>query len=217
MNSRSGIVLFGDVATSRRDAARSSRWLRDLVVDFDRVYGRDKLARFGFTQGDELQGLLSPDADPIMAVLRAALRPDALQMRWAVSRSQIDPGSGPATERTGAAFLAAREAIVRAKTQRDGLIVVTGDAATDTLLGNVAPLFAILLDELTDRQREIARLVLVEGLRQSEVAERLNIKRPTVSVAYERARIREIGRLRNALLALLHGGLADDVSEGAAS
>jgi DNA-binding transcriptional regulator LsrR (DeoR family) len=47
--------------------------------------------------------------------------------------------------------------------------------------------------------------MLVDGLRQAEVAERLRIARPTVSVAVERARVREIGRLRHALLALVRG------------
>jgi DNA-binding CsgD family transcriptional regulator len=208
VNSRAGIVLFGDVATSRRAAARSSRWLRTLAGELDSQYGSERLARFGFTQGDELQGLLGPEADPFAAILRAALHPDALRMRWAVAAGMVDPGSGPATQRTGAGFLAAREAINRARTQRDGLIVVTGDPPTDTLLADVAPLFVILLDELTNRQRVIARLMLVEELRQADVASRLTIKRPTVSVAVERARIREIGRLRHALLTLLREGTA---------
>jgi DNA-binding CsgD family transcriptional regulator len=177
-----------------------------LASELDRRYAKARLAHFGFTQGDELQGLLAPDADPFAAIFRASLHPDALHMRWAVAIGTIDAGSGPATQRTGAAFLAARDAITRARTQRDGLIVVTGDPATDTLLADVAPVFAILLAELTKRQRVIARLMLVDGLRQAEVAERLRIARPTVSVAVERARIREIARLRHALLTLTSGG-----------
>jgi DNA-binding CsgD family transcriptional regulator len=203
VNSARAIVLFGDVATSRRAAARSSRWLRTLTSELDKAYAGDRLARFGFTQGDELQGLLAAGSDPFAAIVRASLHSDSLRMRWAVSLGGVDPGTGPATERTGAAFLAAREAIIRAKRQRDRLVVVTGDPATDTLLADVAPLFVILMDELTDRQREIARLIMVDGLRQADVAERLRIRRPTVSVAVERARIREIRRLRHALLTLV--------------
>ena len=205
MNSERAIVIFGDVATSRRTALRSSQWLRLLTSDLDRVYAGERLARFGFTQGDELQGLLGAEADPFSAILRASLDPGALRMRWAVALGGVDPGSGPATERTGAAFLTAREAITRARRQRDGLVVVTGDSNADNLLADVAPVMMILLDELTTRQREIARFMLVDGLRQAEVAERLGIARPTVSVAVERARVREIGRLRNALVALLRG------------
>jgi len=214
VNSASAIVLFGDVATSRRAAARSSRWLRTIASDLDRYYGKRRLARFGFTQGDELQGLLAPDADPFGAIIRAALHPDSLRMRWAVAIGPVDAGSGPATERTGAAFLAAREAITRAKVQRDGLVVVSGAARTDTLLADVAPLLVILLDELTKRQREIARLMLVDGLRQADVADNLRIARPTVSVAVERARIREIERLRHALATLIRDGASAGPATG---
>ena len=174
-----------------------------LASDLDRHYGKQRLARFGFTQGDELQGLLALGADPFGAIIRAALHPDSLRMRWAVAVGPVDAGRGPATERTGAAFLAARVAITRAKVQRDGLVVVSGESRTDTLLADVAPLMVILLDELTTRQREIARLMLVDGLRQADVADRLRIARPTVSVAVERARIREIERLRHALATLV--------------
>ena len=202
-----GIVIFGDVAASRRDATRSSRWLRRLSSQLDRRYAEVRLARFGFTQGDELQGVLGLYSDPFDAVLWASLQRDAPPMRWAVAAGAIDSGGGPATQRTGAAFLIAREAITRAKTQRDQLVVVTGDARTDTLLADVAPLFPILLGDLTPRQREIGRLMLVEGLRQADVAERLGIRRPTVSVAAERARLREVERLHRALAALFAEGV----------
>jgi DNA-directed RNA polymerase specialized sigma24 family protein len=150
-------------------------------------------------------------------VLRTSLRPDRLRTRWAVAVGGVDEGRGPATQRTGSAFLAAREAINRARAQRDGLVVVTGDPSADTLLADVAPLLVILLDQLTDRQREIGRLMLVEGLRQSDVADRLRIRRPTVSVAVERARLREIGRLAHALKSVLDDGVAGTATSGEAA
>ena len=58
----------------------------------------------GLTQGDELQLLLAPGADPFRAVLRAGLHPDALPMRWAIVAGGIDPGSGPATGQPPAYF-----------------------------------------------------------------------------------------------------------------
>src|SRR5438270_7747752 len=105
MTDRSGLVLFGDVADSRVDAARATAWLRTLSRDLDRHYGRDRLAPFGFTQGDEIQGLLAIDADPTAAVLRAALHPQAMAMRWVIVAGRVEPGRGPATQRTGRAFV----------------------------------------------------------------------------------------------------------------
>ena len=69
----------------------------------------------------------------------------------------------------------------------------------DELLGELAPLLADLLADLTDRQRSLARLMLVDGLRQSEVAERLGVSRATISVMAERARIRRIDGLLGVL------------------
>jgi hypothetical protein len=207
VNSAVGIVIFGDIVTSRHAAPRASRWLRALTVDLDNSYAKTRLARFAFTQGDELQGLLRPAADPFVAILRASLQTDPLPMRWAVAAGQVDPGPGPATQRTGAAFLAARDALSDAKAQRLGLVVRTGDTETDTLLADVAPAFKTMLDDLTARQREIARLMLVDGLRRSDVADRLGIARPTVSVSAERARVREIAGLGHALVTLLHAGI----------
>ncbi len=72
------IVLFGDVIRSRRDAPGSTTWLRTLASELEDAYpAASRLADFEFTQGDEIQGLLRPDADPLAAILRAWLHPDA--------------------------------------------------------------------------------------------------------------------------------------------
>lgn len=202
-----GIVVFGDVVDSRSDPGASA-FLRSLRAELDGAYpATARLAPFGFTQGDELQGLLAPGADPFVAIVRAGLRHDARAMRWAVVAGRVEPGRGPATERTGPAFHAARDLLARAKAQRDGLLVVTGDAATDALLDDLAPLLPALLDDLTARQREIGRLLLVEGLRRIDAAERLGISRATVSVIAERGRLRRVAGLARALAAAFHAGV----------
>lgn len=211
-----GIVLFGDVAGSRRDAAAAAAWLRRLVAELNDAFGSERLARFEFTQGDEIQGLLAPTADPFAVVLRASLAGRARPMRWVVVAGEIEPGRGPATQRTGPAFLAARAAVERARARREGLTVVSGHGPTDQLLADVAPSLAALLADLTDRQREIGRLVVVEGLRRAEAAERLGISRPTVSVAADRARLREIAGLARALAAILRDGLGRPADRSAA-
>jgi hypothetical protein len=203
-----GIVLFGDVIASRRSAGRASGDLRALARALDAAFAGQRLARFGFTQGDELQGLLAPGADPFVAILIASLRPPRVPLRWAIAAGAIDPGRGPATQRTGEAFVRAREALVRARTGRDDLVVVTADPPTDALLDDVAPLLAVLLRDLSERQRLLARLLLLDGLRQADAAERLGVSRATVSVLADRGRVREIARLARALRTMLHDGVA---------
>lgn len=204
-----GTVLFGDVVASRRDATASTAWLRTLSAELATAYGPDeRLAAFEFTQGDELQGLLAPGVDPLGAVLRAWLSPDHLPMRWIVVAGEVDPGHGPATQRTGPAFLEARARSEAAATRRDRLLMTSGDASTDEALDDLAPLLAELLADLTERQREIARLVLVDGLRRSEAAERLDVKRATISVAADRAHLRSIERLASRLATMFAEGAA---------
>ena len=210
-------MLFGDVAASRVDASRASAWLRTLSRDLDRHYANQRLAPFGFTQGDEIQGLLTVTADPMVAVLRAALHPHAMPMRWVIVAGRIEAGRGPTTQRTGPAFLQARELVAEAKKRRQDLLVRSGDAATDELLDDIAPALAALLGGLTDRQRAIAQLILVDALRQSDAAQLLGVSRPTVSVAVERARIREIAGLARATRRLLAQGVAAAVAARTAS
>src|ERR1035437_3904215 len=114
MTDLTGLVLFGDVVGSRLDSAGSTTWLRDLIGDLDSAYGDERLAPFGFIQGDEPQGLRAPAADPLLAVLHAALWPGGRRMRWVAARGlvDVDPtgGKAPATERTGPGFVVARQA-----------------------------------------------------------------------------------------------------------
>jgi DNA-binding CsgD family transcriptional regulator len=199
-----GLVLFGDVIRSRRDAPAATGWLRTLAADLNAVYAEDeRLARFDFTQGDELQGLLTPGANPMSAVLRGTLNPNAQPMRWVVVAGEVDPGRGPATQRTGPAFIAARERLARANARRERVSIASGDTPTDDLLDGLGPLLGELLADLTKRQREIAGLLLVEGLRRSDAAERLEVSRATVSVAADRAHLRSIGELARILKVLL--------------
>ena len=206
---KSAFVLFGDVVRSRVDAPAGTAWLRQLIDELEEAYPpAAREAPFAFTQGDELQGLLAIDADPFEAVLRGTLHERALPMRWVIVAGSIEPGHGPATERTGPAFLAARRLLDSARARRDGLSVKVGDPRSDDLLAELAPLLADLLADLTERQRAIARLMIVDRLRQSEVAERLGVSRATISVMAERARIRRIEGLLDVLRRIVREGVA---------
>lgn len=202
-----GIVLFGDVIRSRRNATGTTTWLRTLTAELEAAAPPGALlAPFEFTQGDELQGLLTPDADPLDAVLRASLHPERSPMRWVIVSGEVDPGTGPATQRTGPAFLRARERLAEAAARRDNLLMSSGHSPTDALLDRLAPVLADLLGDLTKRQVAIGRLLIVERLRQSEAADRLSVTRATVSVAAKRAHIRSITRLASALQELFAAG-----------
>ena len=203
MNSHRGIVIFGDVIRSRRDPAGASDWLRTLCADLQAANRQEVLAEFSFTQGDELQGLLRPAADPVGVVLRAALAEGGRPMRWAIAFGHIEAGAGPATQRTGAAFLAARAALDETRRLRTNLRIATGMPAVDELLDDLAPVLGRSLEALSPTQRRVAGLILVEGLRRSEVADRLHVSRATISVAAERGGVPSLERLSRAIRTLL--------------
>jgi hypothetical protein len=212
VNSSRGIAIFGDVVHSRRDPAGSSTWLRGLCAELQAAHGQESLAGFGFTQGDELQGLLRPSADPLGVVLRAALGEDARPMRWAVAFGSVEPGRGPATQRTGEAFVSARTALEETRRQRSSLRIVTGHADSDVLLDDLAPVLGTALEQLTPTQRRVAGLILVDGLRRSDVADRLHVSRATVSVAANRGGVPSLERLSRAIRILVDRGRAAELA-----
>ena len=201
-------VIFADVVHSRREAGVASAWLATLVVELEDEFAGEVLAPFEFTQGDELQGLIAPGADPFRGVTRGALHPKAMPMRWVVRAGGVDPGRGPATRRTGEAFIEARRMIDAARRQREWLVAETGDPRVDLLLGDVAPVCGEMLYALRDRQRTIAWLELVEGRRRSDIARQLGIARATVSVSARRGHLRSVARLLDACARLYTEGAA---------
>lgn len=203
-----GTVLVGDVVDSRFDLAGSSAWIRRLSAELSAIVPREQVAPFDFTQGDEVQGLLRPTADPFRYVLEAALHEAAPAMRWVIVAGRVEAGEGSATRRTGEAFVAARALIGEAKHRHDGLLALSGDPTADALLDDLAPVLANSLAAMTPRQRLIARPMLLEGSRQADVAARLGVSRATVSVAYGRGRVRDAERLVRAIRHIFQAGLA---------
>jgi DNA-directed RNA polymerase specialized sigma24 family protein len=147
--------------------------------------------------------LLVPGGQPFRIVLLAGLQAGLPPLRWAIvgGRPGRMRGSGldPAADAIGL--------LASAAARRERIAALVGDQPTDTLLADLAPAFAALLADLTDRQREVGRLLLIDGLRRSEIAARLGISRPTVSVMVDRARLNELEGLARGLDRILASAL----------
>jgi DNA-directed RNA polymerase specialized sigma24 family protein len=74
-------------------------------------------------------------------------------------------------------------------------VIRTGRAEADELLAGMTPALVDLIEGLTPRQRVVTRLALIDGLRQSEVADRLGVRRATISVSFGRAKVQTLQRL----------------------
>jgi DNA-binding CsgD family transcriptional regulator len=131
----------------------------------------------------------------LVSCLGRALERAATRVRW---------GIGTGGDEASAAQQAA-EALERARAHGATLGFATGDAWRDAMLADLGLALVALLDDLTPRQAEIAGLMLVDGARQAEVADRLGVSRATVSVAVARGRFAAIAGARRAIEALLDG------------
>lgn len=202
-----GIALLGEAVGPRRDPRSSRGWLARLGHELDDDYGDERMLPFAAAGGVELRGLLRVTADPLAAVLRGALGPEARRMRWAIALGGGEPGESLMDEVSGEAFDLARGALERGRRQHDALMLVTSDPAADGLLEALGPVLGDMLARLTTRQRTVARLMLVEGRRQAEVAEELGVSCATISVNVARSRLRSMARLVAATNAIFASGL----------
>lgn len=176
--------------------------LGDLVPD--RARGRDTAARdtdleaVAARLSEELAGATVachdgrlvatpvPGSDPVDLALAALLVEDLPRLAWTIVED-----------------VPLAVAVRLRPRSRERLAVRTGEPGADRLLDALAPLLGDLVGDLTARQRSVARLLVVEGLRQADAAERLGVSRATVSVMVARGRIAAIASLAGAVKAIV--------------
>jgi DNA-binding CsgD family transcriptional regulator len=189
-----GIAVIGDELEKRTVGPASRADLRALAARLDSAYRDDRLAGFSVTDG-QLTGLLRSDADELGVVMVAGLGVDGPRLRWAIVEGRLEAAGDGGSPRADGLVESARRTLELARRRRELLVIRTGEPGADRLLDGIAPLLGELLDDLTDRQKVVARMLLVDGLRQADVADALGVSRATVSVLVRRGRIRSIERL----------------------
>lgn len=185
------IVIAAEAVNARAPAgARSTEPLEALAAAI-REAGPIRGGLVPFTHVDGRLVAADPvGADPLAAVLVGSLRDGVPPARddGRAARALLDI-AGPALD--------------IARSRRELLVIRTGDPGADGLLDATAPLLAGLLGELSPRQRILARMLLLDGLRQADAADVLGVSRATVSVMVARGRIRAIERLAGAVRAIV--------------
>lgn len=188
--SRRYVALIADVVASRAlTPARRGRLqaeLRAALAEFNRHYRADLAARFGLTQGDELQCLLA-SAVPVWDVTHA-IRAKFPQADWVIGCGHgtvTTPLTGRETapEVDGPCFHEARAAVDAAKRERR-LLAFRGFGAVEQSLNGCASYYSALHWSWTRRQRQAAAAWRFswrsEGAAQ-DVAERLGVVPSAVS------------------------------------
>jgi DNA-binding CsgD family transcriptional regulator len=138
--------------------------------------------------------------DVLGRVIASRLDRAVAAVRWGIGAGRDD----------ATAISRASEAVLLAGERGAEMGCATGDPWRDALLADLELALSALLDDLTPRQAEIARLVLVDGARQVEVAQALGVSRATVSVAVARGRLPAISGVRRAMEMLLVGSAAGE-------
>ncbi len=184
-------VLTVDQRASRSSAADLVP--RVLVALNRRTRDAGLLRRFERTAGDEVQGVLAtPDA--VVTSIAVLLR----EARWSIGLGigAVDHPL-PRTTRAGSgpAFVAAREAVTRAKSGPHHVAAVGADPYRAEQVETVLWLWAALLSRRSPRGWEVSDL-LAEGLSHQEAADRLGITQSAVSQRARVAGVTEEGRAR---------------------
>ena len=148
------------------------------------------------------RGARAAGGGTVVAGLQAAVPP----LRWGLAAASL--GGQPGRREQAAVIDAAVEALAEGTLRRSPITVRTGAPGPDALIADLASALPALLAGLTDRQREAGRLLLIDGLRRSEIAATLRISRPTVSVMVDRARLLELNRLARGLDEILRTSVA---------
>jgi hypothetical protein len=156
------VALIADAVASRALAparrARLQAELRDALGEFNRRYRHALAARFGITQGDELQCLLTA-AGPVWDVAHA-IRARFAEVDWVIACG-YGTVTTPLTSRVaapevdGPCFHEARAAIAAAKRERR-LFAFRGFGVADTTLNGCASYYSALYWSWTRRQRQAA-------------------------------------------------------------
>ncbi len=202
-----GTVLFGDVVDSRRDPELDA--VATIAVRGARggVPARAAPRRRSRSPRATSSRACSPRAPTRSAP--SSSRPCGPTRATSAGRSSpatsipapAPPSSAPAARSSSPASRSPGR-----RAHRDGLVALTGDPEADERLADLGPLLAALLADLTPRQREVARLIVVDELRRSEVADHLGVSRATVSVIADRARVRHLPGLARTLASIFAEG-----------
>lgn len=156
------IALIADAVASRglvpARRGRLQAQLRTALTEFNRRYRHDLAARFGITQGDELQCLLV-SAAPVWDIAHA-IRARFAETDWVIGcgRGTVTTpltGKETAPEVDGPCFHEARAAVEAAKRERR-LFAFRGFGAADVALNGCASYYSALYWRWTRRQREAA-------------------------------------------------------------
>lgn len=179
------IAVIGDMVKSRElpssQRGTVQKHFQDLVTNLNKEYRDGIVSKFAITLGDEFQGLLNTSRLVPDLIWRLEEGFPDRELRVGIGIGMLDtPLQKFAINIDGPVLHAAREAIETAKKGDVLGGVFRRFGPLDDVLNGIARLLWFHRSRWTLAQRKIANL-LHGGMSQSEVAERLGVKRQVIS------------------------------------
>lgn len=186
-------AIIGDLVASRRlspeQRAAAQLELNAALAEVNAAFSGSLAAKFIVTLGDECQGLINSEGDPVSAALMLLHRMRRYPIRLAIGMGGISTSldGGPAIGADGTAYRRARRAIEQMKVRHGArLRFACGDEELESALNVVAALCDKLASGWTDKQEQAVCAMLtarIAGVKltQTELAASLGIGQSTVN------------------------------------
>jgi hypothetical protein len=198
-------VMAVAILTVDQRGSQSGPDLVPAVLDVLNDLAHGPLERaFERTAGDEVQGVLS-DGTALVARIATLLRAGTWNVGLGLGNVE-EPLPASTRAGRGEAFVLARQAVTRAKSQPSRISVVGADGYRAEQIETVAWLWAGVLSRRSSRGWEVADL-FAEGLTHAEAAHRLGISQSAVSQRAQAAALVEGDRAATLLAAMIDAEL----------
>jgi len=192
LSNKTYIAVIADIKESKKISNRNEvqKQLGQVLTEINEKYNNDIYSKFTITLGDEFQGLLCNGANTMNIISDIERRMFPVKLRFGIGIGEIitDVNKEISIGADGPAYHMARKAIEHLKADEkkkrtntaDTRIEIDGNEKAALLLNTILSLLTIIKENWSDRQREIIWDMLEHQDSQMSVANRLNIKQPSV-------------------------------------
>lgn len=187
-NNRNYIAIIGDIIDSRKMTNReqSQKQFIEAMSKINKTYSDDIASKFLITLGDSFQGLLL-NANNILNIIdgiETLMAPYKLRFAIGIGRINTSIKVEDSSLIDGPAYYNARTAMddFKGKSKINSNILIHSKNKTlDDLINSSLSLLFLLKSSWTEKQKQVVYLSLSRDKTQVQIAEKLNIKQPSVN------------------------------------
>lgn len=187
------IAVIGDIKDSKtlKNRMQTQEKLKETLNNINQKYERNISSRFTITLGDEFQGLLCSGERTLELIneIERSMHPVKIRFGIGIGEITTEIDRNMAIGADGPGYYKARSAIDYLKQNEkrkqtdtaDIRIEIEGEnQAPETMINTILTLLSVIKESWSDRQREVIWDMLEHQDSQSNAADRLCIRQPTV-------------------------------------